>query len=312
MTQFATFRSLFRTLPGHMYSPPQERETESLCSPFVAQQLTITLAGADPFVAEATLTIVFPGPGGTDITVGPITIPDTSTLAEATDIVAAAWPSYAGGFLYSATSDGVDTITLVAKSATTSIPAASFVETFSDAHTAVTAQTVASAAASLAMGLFYRYLTPANPLAIIGTPRGCRVAALPTGSSVIADLAGVIAREPNSTTLDASFLDYNTFDSYPAGRVWPGLKRGEVCVRVDPASPTMTDSLTQQVHVVIATGAYTLVGGVAGAADGGNTIRIDNAPTGNILARTTAREETFSPFAGYTGRCIPLRVNRTA
>lgn len=311
MTQYATFRSMFRTLPGHMYSPPQERETESLCSPFVAQQLTITLAGADPFAAEATLTIVFPGPDGLDITVGPITIPDTSTLEEAAAIVAAAWPSFAGGFLYTASSAGA-VVTLVAKSSATSIPAASFVETFSDAHTAVTAQSVASASASLAMGLFYRYLTPANPLAIIGTPRGCRPAALPNGSSVIADLAGVIARAANQTTLSADFIDYNTFDAYPAGQIWPGLKRGEVCVRVDPASPTMTDSLTQQVHVIIATGAYTLIGGVAGVADGGNTIRVDNAPTGNILARTTAREETFQAFRGYSGRCVPLRVNRTA
>lgn len=311
MPQVSTFRSLFRCLPGHMYSPPQERETESMCSPHVAQQLEIVLVGADPFVAEATLTITFPGPDGTDIVVGPITIPNASTLAEATDIVAAAWPSFAGGFLYTAVSDGVDTITLVAKSPQTAIPAASFVEVFSDAHTATTSQTVAPSSPSLEMGLFYTYIVPANPLAIIGTPRGCRVAALPTGATVIADLAGVIAREANSTTLSDTFIDWNTYDAYPAGRVWPGLKRGEVAVRVDPASPTMTDALTQQVHVVIATGAYTVLGSVAGAADGGNTIRIDNAPTGNILARTQAREETFAAFRGFSGRFIPLRVNRT-
>lgn len=311
MPQRSTFRSLFRTLPGYMYSPPQERDTESLCTPYVAQQLEIVIAGADPFVADATLTIVFPGPDGLDITVGPIDVPNTSTLAEAADIIAAAWPSYGGGFLYTATSDGVDTITLVAKSEGTSIAATDFVETWSDAHTAVTSQTVPSSAASLEMGLFYTYLEPANPLSIIGTPRGCRVAALPTIASAIADLAGVIAREPNSTTLSATFNDSATFDAYPPGRLWPGLKRGEVAVRVDPASPTMTDSLTQQVHVVKAVGAYSVIGSVAGAADGANTVRVDNAPTGNILARAWAREESFVPFSGFTGRFIPLRLSRT-
>jgi len=89
-----------------------------------------------------------------------------------------------------------------------------------------------------------------------------------------------------------------------------GVQRGEVCVVVDPASPTMTDALDQQVHVVIAAGAYSLIGAVAGVADGGNTIRIDNAPTGNLLGRVEGTEETLR-LGTVSSRCVMLKVNRT-
>lgn len=310
MTQISTFRYNFRTLPGHMYSPAQERETESVCSPFVLQQLTITLAGADPFAAEATLTVTFPlqDGSGTNGTFD-VVIPNATSLADAAALVAAAWNANGqAGKLYSATSAAA-VITLVAESANINIPAASITGTFTDAHTATVAQTVAPAAPSLQMGLFYTYGSSALLGAVSSTPRGVPSGALPTNATTIADLRGVIAREVNSTTLPDFGLSPTIPDAYPAGRIWPGLLRGLVAVRVDPASAAMT--VGGEVHVVIAAGAYSVIGAVAAAADGANTIRVDNAPTGNILARVWQVEENLRPFATSSGRYVPLKVNRT-
>lgn len=311
MTQTSTFRNHFRTSPGGILSPAQERETENMFSPFTLQELTITLAGADPFAADATLAIVFPlqdGSGNNGQV--DVTIPLGTTLAAATALVTAAWNANPQAYqLYTATDNGVAVVTLVARSANTSIPATSIVGTFSDAHTATVAQSVAAAAPSLEMGLFYQYGTLQQSLAISGTPRGANPAALLDSGTVIADIRGVIGRVVNQTTLSATFNSSSTVDAYPAGQVWPGLLRGDVCVKVDPASATMTKG--GQVHVVIAAGAYSVIGAVAAAADGGNTIRLDNAPTGNILARAIADEENLRPFTTSSGRYIPLKVNRT-
>ena len=78
---------------------------------------------------------------------------------------------------------------------------------------------------------------------------------------------------------------------------------------VDPASGTMTPA--GEVHVVIAAGAYSVIGAVANAADGGNTIRIDNAPTGVILGRVPVDgfEETLA-IGNYSVRQVKLKVNR--
>lgn len=313
MTQTATFRFAFRTAPGMIYSSHggDPYESESMCSPFVLQQLEIVLAGADPFAAAATLTVVFPlqdgsGQNGTFS----VLIALGTTLADATDQVAAAWnASPQAAQLYSATSDGIDTITLVAKSANISVAASSITGTFTDAHTATVSQTVAAAAPSIQMGLFYVYSSVVQPLAISGTPRGANPAALPTGTTTIADLRGVVGRVVNQTTLSATFDSLGTVDAYPAGQVWPGLLRGFIAARVDPASATMTPG--GEVHVVIASGAYSVIGAVAAAADGINTIRIDNAPTGNILARIWQPEENLTPFKTSSGRFVPLKVNRT-
>lgn len=309
MTQTSTFRYQFRTLPGHMYSPAQERETESMCSPFVLQQMTLTFGGGGSPLAAGDYVVTFVTPASGSIVVT-VNSDGTKTYAEGTTELAgliAANPNLSP--LFTVSNNGATTVTLVARSAllsmavpTTSVPGA---------DTLTAAQTVAASAPSLQMGLFYVYSPVVQPLAITGTPRGVQPAALPTGSTTIADLRGIIAREVNSTTLPAFGLTSTTPDAYPAGRVWPGLLRGFVAARVDPASPTMTDSLTQQVHVVIAAGAYSIVGAVAGAADGGNTIRIDNAPTGNILARAWQREENLQPFGYSSGRFIPLKLNRT-
>ena len=317
MTQKSTFRSLFRMLPGHMFTPPQERETESLCSPFVLQQITLTFAGTSPFAAETTFNMTFPLNDGSGLsgTVGPVVIPAATTLTAGVALINAAMVAN-GQFsqLFLATQTAALVITLVAKSPNISINPALLVETFSPAvdYTMTPAQSVAAAAPSLEMGLFYVLSTATFPVgAITGTPRGARPAALPGAATTIADLRGVIARKTNSTTLSPTFIDGTTFDAYPAGRIWPGMLRGEVAVRVDPASPAITASLTQQIHVVIAAGVYSHIGSVAGVADGANTLRIDNAPTGNILARVIQTEETFQAFSGYSGRCVALKVNRT-
>jgi hypothetical protein len=307
MSQVNTYRNLFRTAPGHIYSATGERETESLCSPFTLQQFTLVFGGASPLAAgDYVVSFVTPASGTIEIT---ITSDGTKTFAAATvelDAAIEADPNLSP--LFTASNDGATTVTLIAKSAnlnmavpTTSVPGA---------DTLTATQTVAPAAPSLQMGLFYTYASVVQPLAITGTPRGAMPAALPTGSTVIADLRGVIARNVNATTLDASFATAATPDVWPAGSIWPGLLRGEIAVRVDPASGSMT--VGGQVHVVIAAGTYSVIGSVASAADGGNTIRIDNAPTGNILGRITAIEETLQIFGTTTtGRYVKLKVNRT-
>jgi hypothetical protein len=310
MTQVSTRRFLFRTAPGHIYTPAQERETESMCSPFVIQQHTITLAGADPFAAEATLTMTFLVPSTGQNGSFAVTIPAATTLAQAAALLAAAWNADPiASQLYTASS-ALAVVTLVARSANINIPAASITGVFSDAHTATVAQTVAPSAPSIQMGLFYVYASVVVPLAISGTPRGATPAALPTGATTIADLRGVVGRVVNQTTLSPTFNSTTSDDAYPAGQVWPGLLRGEICTRVDPASGAITPG--GEVHVVIAAGAYSIVGAVAAAADGANTIRVDNAPTGNILARAIAAEETLQVFGTSTvGRYVNLKINRT-
>lgn len=306
MTQISTYRNIWRTAPGHMYSPAQERETESMCSPFVLQQFTLVFGGVSPLAAgDYVVSFVTPVNGTITVTVNS---DGTKTFAAATTELAgliAADPVLVT--LFTASNNGATTVTLIAKSAqldmatpSTSVPGA---------DTLTATETVAPAAPSLQMGLFYTYGSIVQPLAISGTPRGVPAGALPTGSTTISDLRGVIAREANSTTLSPTFDSLGSVDAYPAGRIWPGLLRGFIAVRVDPASTAMT--VGGQVHVVIAAGAYSVVGAVAAAADGGNTIRIDNAPTGNILASVWQVEENLTPFRTSSGRFVPLKVNRT-
>lgn len=307
MTQTSTFRYQFRTLPGHMYSPAQERETESMCSPFVLQQFTLVFGGTSPLAAgDYVVTFATPVSGAIEVTVNS---DGTKTFAAATTELAGLIAADANlSPLFTVSNDGATTVTLVARSAqlNMAVPATSV----PGADTLTAAQSVAPAAPSLQMGLFYTYGTIVQPLAISGTPRGVPAGALPTGATTIADLRGVIAREVNSTTLPAFGLTSTTFDAYPAGRVWPGLLRGFIAVRVDPASTAMT--VGGQVHVVIAAGTYSVIGSVAAAAGGaGETIRIDNAPTGNILGRVWQVEENLQPFGYSSGRYIPLKVNRT-
>lgn len=307
MTQIDTFRFNWRTAPGFIYSPAQERETESMCSPFTLQQFTLVFGGASPLAAgNYTVTFVTPVNGSIVVTVNS---DGAKTFAAATvelaDLIAA--DPVLGGLL-TVSNDGATTVALIARSAqldmatpTTAVPGA---------DTLTATETVAPAAPSLQMGLFYVYSSVVQPLAISGTPRGATPAALPTGSTVIADLRGVIGRVANQTTLSPTFDSLNTVDAYPAGQIWPGLLRGVVAAKVDPASAAMT--FGGEVHVVIAAGTYSVIGSVAAAAGGaGETIRIDNAPTGNILGRVVQASENLQPFRTSSGTYVPLKVNRT-
>lgn len=312
MTQTSTFRFNFRSAPGAIVTPiGGPRETESCYSPYVPQQVTLTVTGASPFVADVTVTITFPLQDGSGLsgTVGPVAIAAAQTSTQAAATIAAAWNADPqASQLYTATSN-LAVVTLVARSYNTSIPASSFVGTFSDdpTHTLPAAQTVAAAAPSLVMGRFYQIGTVAQPLAISGTPRDCRPATTAAGAT-ITTLRGVVGREVNSTMLALPNLQ-SVPDAYPAGQAWPGLLRGQVYAQVDPASASMTPG--GEVHVVVAAGVYSQIGSVAAAADGGNTVRIDNAPTGNVLASVVSAEENLQPFTTSSGRFVLLKVNRT-
>lgn len=302
MTQQITTYSSFRSAPGHIVTPEGAgREAESLYSPFTLQQLTLTIAGTDPVVAgDYTVTFVMPVDGSIVVT---YTAPGGQSLATfATALAAAinATPSVATHFTASAAGA---VITLIAKSYNLSIAVPTTGVPGGTTNTA--AQSVAAAAPSLRMGLWYRYGTIVQPYAISGSPRGAHRAALPTGSTTIAQLRGVIARAANQTTLSPTFKDGLTYDAYEAGQIFPGALRGEVWSVVDPASAAMT--IGSQVHVVIAAGTYSVIGSVAAAADGGNTLRLDD--TTPVRAKVTQIEE--SVLIGAAQRLVLLKVNQT-
>jgi hypothetical protein len=62
------------------------------------------------------------------------------------------------------------------------------------------------------------------------------------------------------------------------------------------------------VYVVLGAGTYSVIGAVADAADGGNTLILNT--TTPVRARIVADEETFS-IGNYSGRCVLLEVNQT-
>ena len=310
MTQSTTTRSLYRLLPGHVVTPHGAGlERESLEVPYVLQSFSFTLGGTTPVVAgDYTIRVRTPVNGPADLAVtaaGPRTF---TQGAGAAVVSGGADPALGGQFYWSS---AVGVITAINKSANVSI--ATPTPLAPGATSLTPAVVTAQSAPMLPMGRFYTYGTPQAILAITGTPRGRRIGALPTAATTLATLRGVLGRPVNQTELAADFNDasVNNVDAYRAGQMAFGVQRGEVCVVVDPASPTMTDSLTQEVHVVIAAGVYSLIGSVAGAAGGGGeTIRIDNAPTGNLLGRVEGTEETFV-LGGVSSRCVMLKVNRT-
>lgn len=300
MSQFITNRSHFRTLPGHVYTPQGGgHEGESILVPYTPQQITFTLAGADPITA-GDYTYTFAAVTGS-FTVS-VTLAAVTPTAASVIVAAALNASPQASALYTFTS-ALGVVTGIAKSANTSLAVPG---TTTNAPTTNTAAiSVAAAANSLRMGLFYVYGTVPQPYAITGTPRGARAAALPSGSTTVALLRGVVERVVNQTTLSPTFID-SSADAYPAGSVAPGILRGEVCCVIDPASPAMT--VDGQVHVVIAAGAYSVIGSVVSVADGGNTLRLDN--TTPVRGRCTAVEETFA-MGSYSGRCCVIEVNQT-
>lgn len=302
MTQFTTNRSHYRTLPGHIYTPEGPgRETESIYAAFTLQQMTLTVGGTSPVVA-GDYTISFATLANGTVVTTITSAGGESHTALATAIAAAITADPVISALYSASSNAA-VVTLIAKSGNTSL--ALPVTGVPGGTTLTPAISVAAGAPSLRMGLWYVYGTATQPYSIIGSPRGARIGALPGGSTVIADLRGVVARPANQTTLAADFID-SAPDAFRAGQVGFGALRAEVCAVVDPASTALT--IGSQVHVVIAAGTYSVLGAVAAAADGGNTIRMDN--TVPVRARVVAPEETFV-MGSYSGRHVLLQVNQT-
>ena len=302
------------SLPGALVSDPSNAETESIFSPFVAQRLTLTVGGApDPLVADELFTIQFPLPYGGTATVT-YQATNGQTLAQVAAGIALVWntafPQAAA--LYSAAS-ALAVVTIVAKSAGTSIPALQFTASGDNGHTIVVAQSVAASSTTLRLGLLYVYATTnisqeVGP-AISKTPRRAWQAAPPTIASTLANLRGVVGREVNSFTLPADF-SVGGFDVYPAGHIAPGYLVGEVVAVVDPNSPGVMD-IGSDVFWVIAAGAYTTPGAVASAANGGNTIQLNNVSP--VRARVTRREETIRMGSGNQSqsvRLVTLKMNQ--
>jgi hypothetical protein len=303
--QTATTRYMYRTMPGHIYTPEGPgRETESLEIPYTLQTFTFTVAGTIFAVAgDYVITVVTPNNGTIPVT---YTATGAETHTQLATAIAAAINAKAGvgATLLRATS-AVGVVTAIVNSANVSI--ATPTTAVPGGTTLTAAQSVATAATALRIGLWYVHGTASFTGSITATPRAARIAALPTVATVIADLRGVVARTANQTTQAAAYADRATPDAYPAGSVAYGCLRGEVGCIIDPASASMS-TWTSQVHVVIAAGAYSVVGSVVAAADGGNTIRMDNVVP--VRARVGAFEETVN-IGGTTYRCCNLKVNQT-
>lgn len=304
MTQSTTIRYNYRLAPGQIYTPEGAgRETESIEIPCTPQQITFTLAGADPITAgDYEYQFVSPSLTGAFT----VTVTQAAVTPTAASVIAAAAlnadPDASQLFTFTS---ALGVVTGVAKSANTSI---ALPTTTTNAPTTNTAAiSVASAANSLRFGVFYTYgSTTYTSGALTNTPRGAFPAVLPVVGTTIAQLRGVVARPANQTQLSATFDDSTTPDAYLAGQVGFGCLRGTVCVVVDPASATM--NVGSAVHVVKATGTYSVVGSVASAADGGNTLRLDD--TTPVRARVVAAQETLQ-IGNYSGTCVLLQVNQT-
>jgi len=304
MVQTATNRTHYRNLPGFISTPTGAgNEPESIIIPCTPQQITFTLAGANPITA-GDYEYQFVGPGLT----GSFTVTVTQaavTPTAASVIVAAALNADPQASQFYSWTSALGVVTGVAKSANTSFAVPT---TTTNAPTTNTAAiSVASAANALRMGVFYVYGSSTYiGGGVTNTPRGAWPAVLPTTATTAATLRGVVARPLNQTALSPTFNDSTTFDAYPAGSTGFGCLRGQVCTVVDPASGTM--SIGSSVYVVLGAGTYSVIGAVADAADGGNTLILSN--TTPVRARVVAVEETFA-IGAYTGRTVLLEVNQT-
>lgn len=309
MVQTTTLTSMPRMLPGHISTPEGPgRETESILVPYTPQALTFTLGGDTPAVAgDYTITFVTPVNGSIVVTV---TATGAQTHTQFATAIAAAINAKLGvGSLFYATSS-LGVVTATARTANLSIAVP--VVAVPGATTLTPAQSVAAAAPGLRIGVWYVYGAAPPPVvgAISGTPRAPRSGALPTAAATAATLRGVVGRTANQTQLsNTATLNANTPDAYLAGQVAFGALRGTVDVVVDPASGTFTEA--SQVHVVIAAGAYSVIGSVAATADGANTIRLDNTtPVRARVAPGSTQEETHA-FGGESVRLVRLQVNQT-
>jgi hypothetical protein len=287
MVQRSTTRYHDQTAPGFCFTPAQERATESCVIPYNCQKLTITLAGTDPSVA-GDYVISFPLPSDGSTYSLTYTTAGAALLLDGPAIAVAWNADPVASQLYFASAAGA-VITLTALSSNTSIAAASWSGTKNGGTTATIAQTVASAATSIRMGVLYKW-APASSIVqgISGTPRAeWVVAPLATGDTVDV-IRGMVMREMNATQMDPGFSN-STADQYLSGHVFPGLLRGVGTVVVDPASATITPA-TVSLYAVLAAGANTIVGAVTTVADGGNTVLINSGA--NPFARVYGPEST--------------------
>jgi len=309
VTQYLTTRHIAPGLPGQILTPAESpgREPESLVMPFVLQELTFTVAGApDPLAADGVFSIAFPAPWGGTITVA-YAATAGQTLAQVTAGLRDAWNNGQAGFLYAASAAGL-VLTTLAKAYDTQIPVGSFTTQAPVGYTITPAQSVAAAAPTIRMGVFCRYGALIPMGAVIGTPRQGRTAAELVVGTTLDQVRGVVAREVNSVELSPTFQDATTPDQYPPGHYFPVLNRGEICTVVDPGSGAM--AIGSQVHIVKNPGGlYQVRGAVADAADGGNTLRADDTPTGHPLARVTVEEWTLR-IGAFSVRLCGLKVNR--
>ena len=304
MVQTATNRTHFRMLPGFIYTPAGSgNEPESILIPCTPQQITFTLAGANPIDAGV-YTYIFAGPGITGNFTVSVTLGAVTPTAGSVTVAAALNADPQASQFFDWTS-ALGVVTGVAKSANTSFAVPG--TTTQGATTNTAAISVASAANALRMGVFYVYgSTTYTSGGVTNTPRSAWPAVLPTTATTAATLRGVVARPANQTALSPTFNDATTFDAYPAGATGFGCLRGQVCAVVDPASGTL--SVGSAVYVVLGAGTYSIIGAVADAADGGNTLRLDN--TTPVRARVVAVEETFQ-IGNYSSRCVLIEVNQT-
>lgn len=300
MTQQFTTRYRSTMAAGQMYSPGQERETESLCLPIAAQQLTLTWAGADPSAA-GDYTITIPAPWGANVTFTYTTA--GQALALEGPALAAAWnadPVF--GKLYVASAVGA-VVTIVATSQSLSIPAASFAIVVPGATTLTAAQTVANGGASLRMGVLYRFSTATvTGPGITNTFREARAAMALGAGTVLADIRGMVAREANSTELSPTFVETNP-DQYTAPDIFPGLLRGEGAFIVDPASATL-NTATAAIYAVITGGTGTIPGALTSQAAG--NVLVSGAS--NLIRIVTAEEQQI--FGAPLQRMVRAKINR--
>lgn len=302
MTQQFTTRYRSTMAAGQMYSPGQERETESLCLPIAVQQLTLTFAVTDP-ASAGDYTVTIPAPWGANVTLT-YTADGATSLANTGPEFAAVWnadPVF--GKLYVATAVGA-VVTIVAQSTSLSIPAASFAIVVPGTTTLTAVQTVANGGASLRMGVLYRYSTATSVgPGITNTFRQERPAMALGAGTVLADIRGMVAREANSTELSPTFVETNP-DQYTAPDIFPGLLRGEGAFVVDPASATITTATTN-VYAVITGGTGTIPGALTSQAAGNVLVS-----AASNLIRIVAAEET-QVFGAPIQRMVRAKINQT-
>lgn len=306
MVQFQTTRGRDRSAPGFVFSPMQERSTDSLYIPYNLQTLTATFGGTDPaVVGDYTVTIPLPSSGTYTFTFTSA----GAALAATGPLFAAAWNAdpVVGALYFASSSSAV--VNLLAKSSNVSIPAASFVVVVPGTTTLAVAQTVASAAQSLRMGLLFGEDTAPSGLnqAITGAPVDCIIARALTGSDTAATIRGMVARPANQAQMSPDFLNTQP-DQYVSGQVGFGLRIGEGALIVDPASGVITPA-TANIYAVLAVGAFSIVGAITDTADGGNTVQINSGA--NPFLRVVAAEETpvFQSPQTRLARCRLFRAN---